>query len=572
MNKASLGMPRVAVAAIFACTSFALAAPAMAEEVATAQPDQVVAITVEESAATLSALEDGALAQSDTPESAVTEADADAGADADSILSEDSEDPTSSDEAAADPDLSTEESDTADDGTDGEGQDVSGEPAGDDGSEDDSDEQEILSGWVIGEDGTSRYYVDGVAVVGERRLTGADGVSGWYYFDSEGVMVSSADAWLTSSGGKWAYYDASGRMVYGEYYRSDDEAHTGWYHFDEVTGKMTHGWKYLSAGRKWVYYDPATGIMHHGEAKVTGSGGNGWCYFNDVTGATTYGWKYVQSNAGKWVYYDTKTGRMHYGEEKLTHNGETGLVYLQKGTGAAVIGWGKRASGTVAYFDENGIMQTGEVKAQDANGDYQWYYFLEDTGAPATGWKYLLSGHKWVYYDTTSYAMHHDTFKVDGVSYTANSVTGAVSNVSKILKAAGWMVEIAADDSHGYDQQYRWGERGDYDCSTLVISALRKAGLATGGATYTGNMRSALTSLGFRWITDLSQRRAGDILLNEIYHTAMYLGNETIVHAAGNEYQGAIGGKPGDQTGKEVYVRSYYVYSHGWDGILRYVG
>ena len=29
-------------------------------------------------------------------------------------------------------------------------------------------------------------------------------------------------------------------------------------------------------------------------------------------------------------------------------------------------------------------------------------------------------------------------------------------------------LEIAADDSHGYDQANRWG--ADYDCSSLVIS------------------------------------------------------------------------------------------------------
>ena len=34
-------------------------------------------------------------------------------------------------------------------------------------------------------------------------------------------------------------------------------------------------------------------------------------------------------------------------------------------------------------------------------------------------------------------------------------------------------LEIAADDSHGYDQANRWGP--DYDCSSLVISAFRNS-------------------------------------------------------------------------------------------------
>ena len=35
-------------------------------------------------------------------------------------------------------------------------------------------------------------------------------------------------------------------------------------------------------------------------------------------------------------------------------------------------------------------------------------------------------------------------------------------------------LEIAADDSHGYDQTSRWGP--DYDCSSLVIDCFKRAG------------------------------------------------------------------------------------------------
>ena len=44
--------------------------------------------------------------------------------------------------------------------------------------------------------------------------------------------------------------------------------------------------------------------------------------------------------------------------------------------------------------------------------------------------------------------------------------------------------EIAADDSHGYDQANRWGP--DYDCSSLVIDCFKRAGLSL-SCTYTGN-------------------------------------------------------------------------------------
>ena len=46
------------------------------------------------------------------------------------------------------------------------------------------------------------------------------------------------------------------------------------------------------------------------------------------------------------------------------------------------------------------------------------------------------------------------------------------------IERAVKIMEMWADDAtHGYDQQYRWGERGDYDCSSAVISAWELAGI-----------------------------------------------------------------------------------------------
>ena len=64
-------------------------------------------------------------------------------------------------------------------------------------------------------------------------------------------------------------------------------------------------------------------------------------------------------------------------------------------------------------------------------------------------------------------------------------VTRAASSV--VESAISWAVSIANDNSHGYSQINRWGP--DYDCSSLVISAFRNAGVDVGAATYTGNMR-----------------------------------------------------------------------------------
>ena len=43
--------------------------------------------------------------------------------------------------------------------------------------------------------------------------------------------------------------------------------------------------------------------------------------------------------------------------------------------------------------------------------------------------------------------------------------------MTKTEKAIQQMEAWAKDNSHGYDQTYRWGERGDYDCSSAVIQA-----------------------------------------------------------------------------------------------------
>ena len=150
--------------------------------------------------------------------------------------------------------------------------------------------------------------------------------------------------------------------------------------------------------------------------------------------------------------------------------------------------------------------------------------------------------------------------------------------ISKIEKATRIMEAWAEDDSHGYDQIYRWGEKGDYDCSSAIIQACENAGIPvkTNGATYTGNMYSVFTRTGFKDVTSSvslatgAGMERGDVLLNKRYHTAMYTGNGQEVEASINEKGTATGGKPGDQTGREFLVRSYRNYP--WDCVLRYVG
>lgn len=150
--------------------------------------------------------------------------------------------------------------------------------------------------------------------------------------------------------------------------------------------------------------------------------------------------------------------------------------------------------------------------------------------------------------------------------------------MTRAEKAAAIMEEWARDDAHGYDQQYRWGEHGDYDCSAAVIAAWELAGVPvrSNGASYTGNMRGVFLRCGFRDVTadiDLAVGaglKRGDVLLNCQHHTAIYCGDGKEAEASINELGTVTGGQPGDQTGREFLIRAYRNYP--WDCVLRYSG
>ena len=149
--------------------------------------------------------------------------------------------------------------------------------------------------------------------------------------------------------------------------------------------------------------------------------------------------------------------------------------------------------------------------------------------------------------------------------------------MGKIETATQWMLDLADDNTHGYSQDKRWGP--DYDCSSAIITAWETAGVPvkSNGANATGSMYKAFLKSGFEDVTSevnmttQSGMRYGDVLLRlksgtKSGHTVMYIGNNQIVHASTSD------GHPesGDQTGKEICVRSYY--NGNWGYVLRYTG
>lgn len=137
-----------------------------------------------------------------------------------------------------------------------------------------------------------------------------------------------------------------------------------------------------------------------------------------------------------------------------------------------------------------------------------------------------------------------------------------------IRAAVNFMIKIADDDSHGYDQEKR--NSPDYDCSSLVATALWEAGFRVSPYSWTGNLQTQLRACGF--VDCIPPWKAGDIHLNEKHHVCMSINENQIAQASINEKGTVTGGARGDQTGKEICIRDYYEYRYGWDVHLRYAG
>lgn len=147
------------------------------------------------------------------------------------------------------------------------------------------------------------------------------------------------------------------------------------------------------------------------------------------------------------------------------------------------------------------------------------------------------------------------------------------SRQQKIDNYVNFAVNVANDDAHGYSQINRWrGE--DYDCSSLVITAVKQSGIPV-KATYTGNMLADFKKHGFEDVTltvDLRNGaglQRGDILLTPNKHTEIYIGDGLRVGAHASE-TGTKHGKVGDQTGNEISVKRYV--NLPWLYVLRYTG
>lgn len=151
--------------------------------------------------------------------------------------------------------------------------------------------------------------------------------------------------------------------------------------------------------------------------------------------------------------------------------------------------------------------------------------------------------------------------------------------------AVDFAVRIANDNSHGYSQRirslYEIDKPKTFDCSSLVCTAYYYAFMKNGltkqarylkeNCSYTGNMLK-MQNAGFEIVAKSQTAHAkmikGDIELNSTHHTALAVDNNRIVHARSSE--GTTDTK--DNSGNEIRVQNWYLYSHGWTHRLRFTG
>lgn len=306
------------------------------------------------------------------------------------------------------------------------------------------------------------------------------------------------------------------------------------------------GWRREGVG--W-YGSNVAALPIEGFWLETGAWGNGsQLYWVDSAASVAKG-RYVDpssardAGAGHWAYATPETGAVVRG----TWYDGGGHVYLADGMGMladASSGWlvtGAYDNGTVQRYRMDGY---GRSKTGEFTVDGRSYFGRTDTGYVARG--------TWF----------------DGAwRYIADDEGVIQSKVSRKEVYVTWAMDIAADDSHGYSQINRWGP--DYDCSALVISALRQAGYETGAANSTRDMRSELLKYGWEVIEpNRDNLQYGDILLHDGVHTAIWCGDGMLVEAYWDENHGWWGTQQGDQTGDEIRVRSYY--DDGWLCYLRH--
>lgn len=413
-----------------------------------------------------------------------------------------------------------------------------------------------------------------------------------FYTASLGEAKRVAEAGWRWEGIGWVAPASSGTPVYRLY-----NPNAGDHHYTTSAGERDHlvslGWRYEGIG--WysdasdalpVYrqYNPNARAGAHNftqnryeDQALARAGwkseGIGW-YASTHSANAIQGFWLVCRSWGSLSRYWVGSDATIVKSRLVTPDEGAGYYAYATSSGAVLDGVTNLGDGRVALARSNGEVErrTGWI-VDDYGSGLQRYYLYRD---PA-GYSYAREGYStdgWAHYTYlgVGYVARDRQLHCNNRWYTSDN-DGRLTEYSnartrRVDSYVNWALDKADDNSHGYDQYHRWGP--NYDCSSLVISALRAAGISTGGASYTGNMVGNLS--GFK-VTKVSHDQfgllRGDILLNSTHHTGIYIGEGMMVAARESE-DGGITGKSGDQTGHEIERQE--VYDFPWNYILRYVG
>ena len=182
-------------------------------------------------------------------------------------------------------------------------------------------------------------------------------------------------------------------------------------------------------------------------------------------------------------------------------------------------------------------------------------------------------------YDTTTGKQIYPVVKETTTTTKPTSSSNITSTSSIPKKAVAIAKQIAADNSHGYNNGASGrGGNPDYACSSFVADCYIKAGVNLGVAAknvYTKDMKKIFTSHGFKDVTSSVNVKtgaglvAGDVLVKPGSHTELYVGNGKLIGARGDAKSGKpANGKAGDQTGAEIAEANYF--NQPWTVVLRY--
>lgn len=326
------------------------------------------------------------------------------------------------------------------------------------------DDSIIENGWNVSKD---MFYENGEFITGVKKIDNY-----WYYFDeSTGIKITSSFKDIRPD--YRVYYDEDGHLVFGT--KTIDGVT---YEFNKTNGalisdnSLQNGWdedqdRYFQSG---VYITGAQKI------------GNYWYYFDESTGKKLMS-SFKDIKPGYRVYYDSE-GHLVFGTTIID-----GVRYVfDRRNGnlleSASIQNGWNPSKDMFYEDWEPVKGSKKI-------DGYWYYF-DENGKKATGFKYIEAQKGTVYYDSEG-RLVFGTRKIGSYWYYFDNRNGnMVKSAFKYIPSLKGTAYYDADGHLQFGQKkidgnwYYFADNGILQIGKVNIPASNNSGVAKTIVTDTG--------------------------------------------------------------------------------------